>query len=286
MPTGHLTVDRHEEGGNLRVVLQHIPLGDLMITMTAAMSTTGRRSRSTRDYEGLIALALQPSVIGRYAIDPKTGDVHEAATVIDVERVWGGILATTDLDSPRRHAPTSASSGTPASASTPTSCPQAWWDLYGDCHRGRRRPATCRPRPVPGTARPLRPGVDEGRRGVDATPAGSFPSPPTFVPRAGATEVPTTATSSWSSTRTAPRSSRSSTPCTSRPARSRVATAPGFNPDLLLHSCWMPDRVGPRPSSYRIPCSRDVKGAVTAIPGVVAEMFRVGKAAARAAKHG
>lgn len=42
------------------------------------------------------------------------------------------------------------------------------------------------------------------------------------------------------------------------PAR---ATAPRFNPPLLLHSCWAPDRVGPRPSGYRIGVGRDVWGA-------------------------
>ncbi len=37
----------------------------------------------------------------------------------------------------------------------------------------------------------------------------------------------------------------------------------------MLHSCWMADRVGPRPSDYRVPLRRDVKGAVRGLPGVL-----------------
>ncbi len=35
------------------------------------------------------------------------------------------------------------------------------------------------------------------------------------------------------------------------------ASAPGFNPPLLLHSWWSEARSGPRPSAYRVDPERD-----------------------------
>ena len=61
------------------------------------------------------------------------------------------------------------------------------------------------------------------------------------------------------------------------------ATAPGFNPNLLLHSCWMPPRPGARPSSYRVPVRRDVVGAVRAIPCVLRDLAAMGKEVRRQA---
>ena len=105
MPTGHLLVDREEPDGLLRVVLQHMPLADLMISMDAEMRDHRNGMPIERDYEGMVALALQPSVIGRYLIDPVTGRVVEADLVADHEQLWGGILTTSDIhrDGARRH---------------------------------------------------------------------------------------------------------------------------------------------------------------------------------------
>ena len=282
MPTGHLTVDRDEEGGNLRVVLQHIPLGDLMISMKRGDLEHRGGQEIDPNHEGLIALALQPSVIGCYSIDPKTGDVHEAATVVDVDRVWGGILASTDVVHPDAlgHQRQLWYAGI---GFDPDLVPQAWWDLYGDSTDGVVAPADLPTEAVPGTlAR-----IDLDTMSVAEVwsyPAGSFPSPPTFVPRAGATE-PDDGYVVVVVHQDGAKELQVFDAMRIEAGPVAVATAPGFNPNLMLHSCWMPDRVGPRRSSYRIPVSRDVKGAVTAIPGVLAEMFRVGKAAAEAAKQ-
>jgi hypothetical protein len=61
------------------------------------------------------------------------------------------------------------------------------------------------------------------------------------------------------------------------------ATAPGFHPGLLLHSTWMPDRRGPRPSTYRVPVRRDVAGAVKGLPGVLARLARMAADSRRSA---
>ena len=56
------------------------------------------------------------------------------------------------------------------------------------------------------------------------------------------------------------------------------ATAPHFNPPLLLHSCWAPDRIGPRPSRYRVGVGRDVWGALRGAPGTLLRLMKAGKA--------
>ena len=55
------------------------------------------------------------------------------------------------------------------------------------------------------------------------------------------------------------------------------ATAPDLDPALMLDSRWMPDRVGPRPSSNRGSRRRDVLGGLRGIPGVLARLVRVGR---------
>ncbi len=59
------------------------------------------------------------------------------------------------------------------------------------------------------------------------------------------------------------------------------ATAPGFNPPLLLHSYWMADRDGPRPSDYVVRRRDDVRGALAAVPSVVRSWLRAGRVMAR-----
>lgn len=58
------------------------------------------------------------------------------------------------------------------------------------------------------------------------------------------------------------------------------ATARGFRPPLLLHSCWMPPpAVGRRRSTYRVPLSADVWGALRDLPRHVVSVVRTVRAA-------
>src|SRR5690606_26244946 len=72
MPTGHLSVDEDETDGLLTVYLEHIPLADLMIRLKEGAEVHGDGPPIDGEYEGLIALAVQPGVVGRYRIDPTT----------------------------------------------------------------------------------------------------------------------------------------------------------------------------------------------------------------------
>lgn len=281
MPTGHLFVDHEEVDGCVQVVLQHIPLSDLMISLTRDSVTRPGGPTVDPAYEGLIALATQPAVVGRYLVDPHGGEVLEARTAVDDE-VWGGILLTADTAHPeaRRHLRQLWSAGM---GFDPELLPTEWWDLYGDATDGLVAPSELPTAALPGSL---------ARIDLEAMKVaevftygdGAFPSPPTFVPRVGATE-PEDGYVVVVVHRDGPKEVQVFDARRVADGPVARATSPGFNPGLLLHSCWMPDRVGPRRSGYRVPLWRDVRGALAGMPGVVSSMLRAGRAMQRAARN-
>jgi hypothetical protein len=116
------------------------PLSDLMITVAAGDLEHRGGTAIDGEYEGLIALAMQPSVVGRYEIDVATGEVVDAEVACDPERAWGGMLPTTDTSSPRP-GPASASSGTPGGLRPRPRAP----DVVGPLRRCHRRGGGARP---------------------------------------------------------------------------------------------------------------------------------------------
>ncbi|MFN7151726.1 MAG: carotenoid oxygenase family protein, partial [Microthrixaceae bacterium] len=186
MPTGHLLVDHDEPDGLVRVVLQHMPLADLMISMDPETRDHRNGAPIEPDYEGMVALAVQPSVIGRYLIDPVTGRIHESDTVLDDEQLWGGILTTSDIHRPaaRAHQRQLWYAGC---GFDPDLLPEPWWALYGSADDGVVAPGDLPEHAVPGAlAR-----IDlEAMKVAEVVTYedGAFPSPPTFVPRVGSDE--------------------------------------------------------------------------------------------------
>jgi all-trans-8'-apo-beta-carotenal 15,15'-oxygenase len=273
-PTGHLYPDYREVDGRLRVVLQHAPLTDLMISMTAATLDHRNGEPVGQDYEGLVALGLQPSVVGRYEIDLATGEVLDAETVMDEERVWGGILPATDTSSAQaRDHQRQLWYG--SSGFDPDLIPEEWWTLYADATDGAVAPADLPDTVVPGSL--ARFDLESMKVAeVWSYADGAFPSPPTFVPRVGATDpddgyiVVVVHQDGDKELQVFDAHHIEAGPL----AR---ATARGFNPGLLLHSCWMADRVGPRASAYRVSYGSDIIGALRGMPGVFAAIFRMGK---------
>jgi len=279
MPAGHLFVDHDEYEGCLRVVLQHMPLADLMVSIDR--DTTDHRNGELVDpaYEGLIAMGLQPSVIGRYLIDVATGEVVESELAHDDEQVWGGVLCTTDVHHPdaRSHQRQLWYAGM---GFDPDLVPQQWWDLYGEATDGVVAPADLPDRVVPGSlAR-----IDLTSMKVAEVYSyddGAFACPPTFVPRVGA-DGPDDGYVVVTVHRDGPKAVQVFEATRIADGPIATATAPHFSPGLLLHSCWMPDRLGPRPSTYRVSMRRDVVGAVRSIPGVVWSLVRTGRRMAAA----
>ena len=275
MPTGHILVDREEADGLLRVVLQHIPLADLMLTFDP--DSTSHRDGSVVDqsYEGFIVPAVQPSVVGRYLIDPASGEVVERDLSIDEDRAWGGILATTDTYSAdarrRQHQLWYANVGF-----DPELVPETWWTLYGDATDGLVAPADLPETPIPGSL--ARIDLDSMKvTDVFSYDAGAFPSPPTFVPRRGASE-PDDGYVVVVVHQDGPKEVQVFDALDVERGPIARATSPTFTPSLLLHSCWMPDPTGSRRGGYRIPMWRDVLGAVRSIPRVLRSLARLGPA--------
>lgn len=275
MPTGHLYVDSEEVDGNLRIVLQQIPLADLMVSMTRESIDHRNGELIDPNYEGLITLGVQPSVIGRYVIDPVTGEVLEGETAIDEERVWGGVLPTTDTYRPeaRAHQRQLWYAG---AGFDPDLVAEEWWRLYGDATDGVVAPNDLPELPVAGSL--ARIDLESMKVAeVFLYEDGAFPSPPTFVPRAGASD-PDDGYIVVVVHRDGPKEIQIFDANHIEAGPLARATSPTFNPNLMLHSCWMADRVGPRPSRYRVPLGRDVKGALRGMPGVFRNFARMGKA--------
>ncbi|CAN5633339.1 hypothetical protein BH24ACT4_BH24ACT4_14220 [soil metagenome] len=111
---------------------------------------------------------------------------------------------------------------------------------------------------------------------------GAFPSPPTFVPRHGATD-PDDGYVVVVVHQDGPKEVQVFDAGHIEAGPLARAISPCFNPRLLLHSCWSPPRVGPQPSTYRVPLGRDVAGAPRGMPGVMARFVRMARAMRRSA---
>lgn len=274
MPSGHLWVDAEETDGHLRVVLQQIPLADLMIRVTHGSRDHRSGGVIDGDYEGWIAQSVQPSVITTVIIDPVSGLVKETSTVADPDRLWGGILVATDIAHPRARAHLSqlwyASVGF-----DPDLVPEEWWRLYQDATDGMVPPAELPDVALPGSL--ARFDLDEMTIAERwEYPAGTFPSPPTFVPRSGATD-PDDGYIVCVVHQDGPKELHVFDAGDIAAGPVARASSPTFNPNLMLHSCWSPPRIGPRPSTYRISAGRDVVGALKAIPKTVARIMKMGR---------
>ena len=277
IPTGHVFADHDEVDGRLRVVLQHVPLGDLLLSMTP--TTIDHRNQAPVDpaYEGLIALAVQPSVIGRYEIDLATGEVHDAELAMDVERAWGGILPTTDTYSAaaRAHQRNLWYAG---AGFDPDLVPEEWWRLYANATDGVVAPADLPDEVVPGSL--ARFDLESMKVAeVWQYEAGAFPSPPTFVPRVGA-EDPDDGYVVVVVHQDGDKELQVFDAQHIEQGPLARATAPGFTPNLMLHSTWMPRREGPHASAYRTSMGRDIVGAFKGLPGVMRRFAQMGKGVA------
>lgn len=271
MPTGHLTVDHDDDGGRLRVFLEHIPIQDLMIVFDGNSTSPVTGEPIAGDYEGLVAPAVQPGVIGRYVIDAHDGTVVESELAHD-DRFWGAVLGTRDESTPgvRAH---QGDFWYSSMGFDPELVPTEWWRLYGDGDAHHLvHPRDLPTEPIPASL--VR--IDRASmKFADAYEfdAGSFAHPPTFVPRAGAT-LPDDGYIVTIVHRNGPKevwvfdASRLGDGPVAR------AGAPGFNPPLLLHSSHLPDGHGARTGTYRVPWWRDLLDGLASFPRYVAWALR------------
>ena len=278
MPTGHLSVD-DDGDGVLTVYLEHIPLADLMIMLKAGDPVHGRPDPVPADYEGLITLGVQPGSVGRYRIDPSTGEVLERDVAWD-DRFWGQLIATRDRTTPEARAGSRQLwfSGT---GYDPDLISEEWWRLYGTAGLN----ALVEPGDLPSAAIPAaltRFDLDEMKLvEIWTYEHGAFPSPPQFVPRRQVPGQPTRPDDGYVVVLVHQDGDKEVQVFESLAIeRGPVAraTVRGFNPPLLLHSCWVPPPTTGRRSSYRVSVGADVRGALRDLPRHLVALVRTGKA--------
>lgn len=252
--TGHLWVDEDDEDGRLTVYLQHIGAADLMLTCSPDERSHHDGRPMHPDYDGLPFLGLQPTIVGKYVIDASTGAILDSQRLFDAERFWGGVLTTQnlELESSRRRARNLFYG---AIGYDPELIPETAYRLYHDFAHAvvpmDRLPQTYQPGSL--TRIDL-----ESMRIADSHTYGdgTFPHPPTFVPREGCKHdldgyvVTVIHRDGDKELHVFDAANLSQGPI----AR---ATAKEWTPPLLLHSCHL-DPSARRPSAhYRVSQARD-----------------------------
>lgn len=275
MPTGHLSVDYENDEGTVTVHLEQIPIADLMIRLRRGEYSHGTGALNDPNFDGMVTGATQPGVVGRYRIDTRTGEVLASDLAWD-DRFWGGVLSTKDESTAaaRAHQGQLWYSGM---GFDPALVAQTWWDLYADAGLA----SIVDPHDLPtesipaGLARFDRQSMKVAE--VFTFDDGSFPHPPTFVPRLGATD-PDDGYVVTVIHQDGPKEVWVFDAAHLEAGPLAKASAPDFNPPLLLHSCWMPPvPAGSRRPDYRIPLWRDIRAGITAMPGLLLRIMRMGK---------
>jgi hypothetical protein len=192
---------------------------------------------------------------------------------VDEQRSWGGILLANDRTTAAARA-RQRTAWFAAVGFDPDLVTTSWWDLYGDATDGVVAPADLPVTAIPGSLS----SVDlESMKVTDVWmyAPGAFPSPPTYVPRVGATD-PDDGYVVVVAHQDGPKEVQVFDAGNVGAGPIARASAPGFSPGLLLHSCWMAKRNGPRPSHYRIGFVRDIAGALRGMPRTLRSMARMG----------
>lgn len=255
MMSGHLSVDYDNRGREIIVHLAHHPSVDLPLAIVPGDRRHCDGAPFDPDYEGLIPVGNQPNGIGRYVIDADAGKLLDGRVAVDVERFWGGTLFTQNLanEGSRNHV---QNLWVAAVGFDPELVSERWWRTYSEqTENVFVAPRDFPDEPVPGgLAR-----FDLDRMEIAdryAYADGSFPHPATFVPRRDARHdtdgyiVAPVHRDGDKELHVFDAAKLADGPV----AR---ATAPGFNPPLLLHSWWAQKRQGPRPSRYSVDPERD-----------------------------
>lgn len=275
MPTGHLSVDHDEVDGVITVYLEHIPLADLMIALKPGAPTHFEGGPVPEDYSGLVATNVQPGAVGRYRIRAATGEVVESTVATD-DRFWGPLIAARDTSSLETRR-TGRQLWFAGMGFDPDLVPEEWWRLYGDAELNSLvKPSDLPTEPVPAALARFNLEVMQVVE-VWQFPDGSFASPPVFVPKRTLRGEPAPADDGYLMVlvhRDGDKEIQIFDSLALANGPVARASAPGFNPPLLLHGCWTYRT--DRRSSYKVSTLSDVIGAVKDMPRHMVSMVRTG----------
>jgi hypothetical protein len=255
MMGGHMAVDYADDGRELVLHLSHHPLTDLVLAIEPGDVVHGTDDPIDPAYEGLIPAGNQPSGIGRYVIDVDSARLLDSRMAVDIENFWGGALFTQNCytRASQEHPGNLWASGV---GHDPELVSERWWRTYSEQHEN----VFVAPRNFPRAAIPgalARFDLVESRLAeLYAYSDGAFPHPPTFVPRRGCSHDADGYVLAFVH-RDGDKAIDVFDAAEIAAGPIASATAPGFNPPLLLHSWWCERRAGARPSQYRIDPERD-----------------------------
>lgn len=281
MPTGHLAVDYEHEAGRIHVFCEHIPLGDLMMSVRQG-DTDGDGRLIDPNFEGFPTLAVQPGCVGRYLIDVSSATVIESDLATD-ERVWGAVLTTRDVSSAEaRREQTSMWYST--LGFDRSLIPAEWWRMYGAGQTHQLvAPSDLPIEPIPAALARfnlLSMKVED----VHVCEPGEFLHPPTFVPRVGA-DRPGDGYVVAIAHRDGSKAVKVFDAANIERGPIAVASHPEFNPPLLLHSCHMSSSAGTDRPDYHISVRRDLIGSLRLLPRLARTWIGLGPAFVKYAKE-
>lgn len=280
--SGHIAIDYRNPNGELTVHLQHIGAADLTVTFERGETDARHGRMIDPNFEGMISLGLQPPITGRYRIKAETGEVLETKHCWDKE-FWGGILWSQNItrDDSIDHA---QNLWYGALGWDPDMIPSTMWRLYKD-YPSAVVPMDALPSHyIPGKL---------GRIDLETMkyaewweyPTGTFPHPPTFVPRKNA-KHDTDGYVVVVVHQSAPKEVQIFDAANLSRGPLARATAPTFNPPLLLHSCYYAPRRGPRNSRYAVDPYRDAWGALRGFsPSRMGSLVKAAKGMAAMARR-
>jgi all-trans-8'-apo-beta-carotenal 15,15'-oxygenase len=278
---GHIVADYENHGDVVTLYLQH-NWADLMASLGPNERSHATGTMTDPNYDGFVPMGLQPSTFSRIRVNARTGELLDRRLAVEPEHCWGGILYAhnRELPSSRAHTRNVFYAG---AGWDPDLVPETLWRL------GRHTTHAVVPmdrlpdRYLPGTLARI---DAESMKFVDVATFGDgvIPHPPTFVPRTNA-KHDSDGYVLVVVHKDAPKQLQLFDAQNLSKGPIACATAADFNPPLLLHSCYMPRRIGPRPSSYRVDLARDLWGGLRSFGGLPPLLGGVAKTALKQSRR-
>ena len=273
-PAGHIKVDVNDDNGIITVYLQHIPATDLGLVISPHEKKYQDNSQFHSDYEGMISIGPQPNATGKYRIDVASGEVLEQSLCWDKSSHWNSLLWTDNFYSAEAREKSKYLWAT-CLGFDPDMVMSSAYRLYehSPC-------ALVAMEDLPD--KPIAPTINrinlEKMCYDDAYTfeAGTFAHPPVFIPKTNAQKEDDGYIMVFVNKDKPKEIQLFDAANLAQGPVVRVA-GDNFNPPVMLHTTWKAPRNKGRDSRYKVGITRDVLGAIIAMPATTVNMFKYAK---------